>query len=103
MVYIPSSMEDESQISWKGRYFERLKRVEALEAEIKSLREQLATNSNNSSKPPSQDPYRQKRNSSPSGRKQGGHSRAFVPPDQVTTMIDLFPLSCPSCAGTTLN
>jgi transposase len=102
-------MEEESQINWKERYFELLKRFEALEAEVKSLREQLATNSNNSSKPPSQDPYRQKRNSTPLGRKQGGqpghpgHSRAFVPPDQVTKMIDLFPLSCPSCAGTKLN
>jgi transposase len=102
-------MEDESRINWKERYFELLKEVEALRAEVKSLREQLATNSNNSSKPPSQDPYRQKRNSIPSGRKQGGqpghpgHSRAFVPPDQVTQMIDLFPLSCPRCYGTKLN
>ncbi len=89
-------MEDESQINWKERYFELLKRVEILEAENKWLREQLNNNSNDSSKPPSQDPYRQKRNSIPSGRKQGGqpghpgHSRAFVPPDQVTKMIDLF-------------
>jgi len=102
-------MEDDSQINWKERYFELLKRFEALEAEVKSLREQLATNSNNSSKPPSQDPYRQKRDSTPSGRKQGGqpghpgHSRALVPLDQVTKTIDLFPLYCPSCAGTILN
>jgi transposase len=65
-------MEDESQINWKERYFELLKEVEALRAEIKSLREQLNTNSKNSSKPPSQDPFRPKRDSTPSGRKQGG-------------------------------
>jgi len=102
-------MEDESQINWKERYFELLKEVEALRAEIKSLKEQLNTSSKNSSKPPSQDPFHPKRNSTPSGRKQGGqpghpgHSRAFVPLDQVTKMIDLFPLSCPSCAGTKLD
>jgi transposase len=102
-------MEDESQINWKKLYFELLKEVEALRAEIKSLREQLNTNSKNSSKPPSQDQYRQKRDSAPSGRKQGGqpghpgHSRALVLSDQVSVMVDLFPSFCPSCAGTKLN
>jgi transposase len=102
-------MEDESQINWKERYFELLKEVEALRAEIKSLREQLNTNSKNSSKPPSQDPFRPKRDTPPSGRKQGGqpghpgHNRALVPPDQVAKMIDLFPLSCPNCANTELS
>ena len=102
-------MEDDTQINWKERYFELLKRFEALETEVKRLREQLDTNSKNSSKPPSQDPFRSKRSSKPSGRKQGaqpghpGHSRALVPPDQVVKMIDLFPLSCPNCAGTNLD
>lgn len=102
-------MEDDSQINWKERYFELLKRVEALEAEIKRLTELLQTNSKNSSKPPSQDPFRPKRNSKPSGRKQGGqpghpgHNRVLLPPDQVTKMVDLFPLSCPNCAGTKLD
>ncbi|MDE3046677.1 MAG: hypothetical protein KGJ02_08590 [Verrucomicrobiota bacterium] len=60
MVYILPAMEDE-QIDWKARYFELLKRVEALEAENKRLRELLDTNSKNSSKPPSQDPFRSKK------------------------------------------
>ena len=46
-------MEDELQINWKERYFELLKKVEALEAGIRELREKLNTNSNNSSTPPS--------------------------------------------------
>lgn len=102
-------MEDESQINWKERYFESLKRIEVLEAEIKRLQEKLDTNSKNSSKPPSQDPFRTKRDSTPSGRKQGGqpghpgHSRALVPSDQVTKMVDLFPVSCSNCANTSFN
>lgn len=98
-------MENESQINWKERYFELLKRVEALEAENKWLREQLNNNSKNSSKPPSQDPFRPKRKSSPSGRKQGGqpghpgHSRAFVPKDQVAKVINVLPMNCPSCCS----
>ena len=40
-------MEDESKINWKERYFELLKRVEALEAENKRLRELLTINSKN--------------------------------------------------------
>ncbi len=32
--------------------------IEALQTEIKELKEKLNTNSSNSSKPPSQDPYR---------------------------------------------
>jgi len=108
MVYILPAMEDE-QIDWKERYFELLKRVEALEAENKRLRELLDTNSKNSSKPPSQDPFRLKRDSKPSGRKQGGqpghpgHNRVLVPLEQVTTVIDLLPLSCPNCASIKLN
>ncbi len=49
-------MNDETPINWKERHFELLKRFEALEAEVKSLKDKLATNSSNSSKPPSQDP-----------------------------------------------
>ena len=64
-------MKDESQINWKELYFELLKRFETLEAEVKQLREQLNTNSKNSSKPPSQDTFRS-RSSKPLGRKQGG-------------------------------
>jgi transposase len=108
-VYIFLTMEDDSQINWKERYFDLLKRFEALEAEVKRLREQLGTNSKNSSTPPSQDPYRPKKPSNPSGRNQGGqpghpgHSRVLVPSDQVTKMINLFPLSCPNCSCTKLD
>lgn len=98
-------MEDESQINWKERYFELLKRFEALEAEVRQLREQLNTNSKNSSKPPSQDPFRS-RSSKPSGRKPGGqpghpgHRRSLIPIDQVAKIVDLFPQSCPNCSNT---
>jgi len=113
MGYTSSPMEDESQINWKERYFELLKKFEALEArcqaleaEVKRLREQLDTNSKNSSKPPSQDPFRSTRQSKPSGRKQGGqpghpdHKRDLVPPDQVAKMVELFPSSCSNCSHT---
>ncbi len=102
-------MEDETQIDWKERYFKLLEKVAVLEAEIKRLKELLDTNSKNSSKPPSQDPFRPKRSSDPSGRKQGGqpghpgHNRALLSPDQVTKMVDLVPLSCPNCSGTNLD
>ena len=71
----------------KERYFELLKRVETLEAENRELREKLNTKSNNSSKPPSQDPFRKTRSNPPSGRKQGGqpghpgHRRDIYPAD----------------------
>lgn len=96
-------MENNDQIDWKARYFELLKRFEALEAEVKELKEKMGSNSRNSSKPPSQDPFRPKRTSKPTGRKRGaqpghpGHSRKPVPPDQVTKMIDIRPESCSNC------
>jgi transposase len=103
-------MEDESSVNWKALYFELLKkveaieaRVEALEAENRELREKLNTNSNNSSKPPSQDPFRKTRSLKPTGRKQGaqpghpGHKRYVYPSEQVTTVIDLKPDTCPHC------
>ena len=43
---------------WKQERLAILKRIEALEAENKQLRDQLALNSQNSSKPPSSDPSR---------------------------------------------
>jgi transposase len=112
-------MKDDSQINWKERYFELLKKVELLEARIaaleienqhlklenKFLREKLNTNSNNSSKPPSQDPFRNTRNKKPSGRKQGGqfghpgHKRHLYPIEQVTKVIDLKPDTCPHCGS----
>lgn len=101
-------MEDESQINWKERYFELLKRFEALEAEIKQLKEKAHTsNSQNSSKPPSQDPFRPNKNkNTPSGRKRGGqkghkgHSRPIVPTDELAKIVDLTPSVCPNCLNT---
>ena len=110
-------MEDDSRINWKERYFEILKRVEALEARIaalesenqqlklenQALHEKLNTSSNNSSKPPSQDPFRKTRSNRPSGRKQGGqpghpgHPRHVYPTEQLSKVIDLKPETCPSC------
>lgn len=62
-------MEDEPQSNWKEKCFKLLERIEVLEAENKLLREQLNNNSKNSSKPPSQDPFRKKRDSKSSERK----------------------------------
>ena len=61
---------------------------QALKAEIKELKEKLNTNSSNSSKPPSQDPFRSPRKKTPTGRSQGtqkghkGHSRQLIPIEQ---------------------
>ena len=74
------------KLSWKERYFLLEAKVIALEAEnealrrenqqlkarIRELEEKLSANSSNSSKPPSQDPFRTKRSSEPSGKKPGG-------------------------------
>lgn len=74
-----------------------------LKTKIRELEEKLNTNSSNSSKPPSQDPFRSKRPKKPTGRHQGaqkghpGHSRTLVPIEQVQTQLDLRPLICPSC------
>ena len=56
---------------WKQERLALLKRIEALEAENKQLRDQLALNSQNSSKPPSSDPSRKNK----SLRKSRGRSR----------------------------
>lgn len=99
-------MEDDSQISWKERYFTLLKKVESLELEIKELRERLNTNSQNSSKPPSQDPFRKTRSTPPTGRKPGGqpghsgHKRKIYPIEQVTKIVPLKPEICPNCGPT---
>lgn len=79
------------------------KENEALKKEIKELQEKLNTNSSNSSKPPSQDPYRAPRKKKSTGKKQGaqadhkGHSRQLVPIDQVQMVYDLTPHICSDC------
>jgi transposase len=109
-------MEEVSELTWKERYFKleeenrQLKAtILALTAKILELEEKLNTNSKNSSKPPSQDPFRTKRSSEPSGRKPGGqpghpgHSRQIFPQDKLSKTIELKPSSCPNCNGTVFD
>jgi len=76
---------------------------DALKAEIKELKDKLNTNSKNSSKPPSQDPYRANKKKKSSGRKQGGqlghpgHQRKLYPLEQVQESHDFKPGKCPDC------
>ena len=84
-------------------------RVQALEAEVAALREQLNRNSHNSSKPPSSDgpgvsPKPRRR--AKSGRKRGaqpghkGTSRKLVPIEQVKESYDVKPDACCRCGHT---
>ncbi len=74
-----------------------------LRVEIEALKEKLNTDSSNSSKPPSQDPFRVSKIKKATGRSQGaqkghkGHSRQLVPIEQVQTVHDLKPTFCPNC------
>jgi transposase len=79
--------------------------IVALERRVRELEARLAQFSGNSSRPPSTDPpgasppTRPKRK----GRKRGGqpghmkHTRALVPPAQVTRMVTLKPCTCRKC------
>lgn len=78
----------------------------ALREKIRVLEERLNTNSRNSSKSPSQDPYRKRKgNKKSSEKKQGaqnghkGNSRAMVPSDEVSEFKDIRPDECPHCQG----
>lgn len=83
--------------------------IQKLNVRIFQLEEQLNTNSRNSSKSPSQDPFRQSRKSQPSGRKQGGqpghtgHSRKMMPLDAVTKIVEIKPNHCPRCGINTFE
>jgi len=72
------------------------------------LEEQLKVNSSNSSKPPSQDPFRKARQSQLSGKKPGGqlghpgHARKMVPLDQIARTIEIRSEICPRC-GTEIS
>jgi len=105
-------MENRPPIDWEQRYLQLEQRCIKLEqrcvqllAENRALQEKLNTNSNNSSKPPSQDPNRPKRNSQPSGKKPGGqpghsgHIKKTYPLEEVAATIDVKPELCPSCAA----
>lgn len=84
-------------------------RVQALEAEVSTLREQLNRNSHNSSKPPSSDgpkvPPKPRRRAK-SGRKRGaqpghkGTTRKLVPIEQVKESYDVKPDVCCGCGCT---
>lgn len=84
---------------------EQVAEVDDLKAEIAELKERLGQNSGNSSKPPSSDPpsYQPKPPREPQGRKRGGqpghqgHSRQFVPVEEVSHLIDLKPQRCTRC------
>jgi len=83
--------------------------VKELQAEVKELKEKLNTNSSNSSKPPSQDPFRHHKPKKPTGRRQGaqkghpGHSRRLIPIEQVQIQHNLKPIICPSCQSNTFD
>lgn len=77
---------------------------EFLRRQVKDFEEKLNTNSRNSSKSPSQDPYRKRKGQKkPSGKKQGaqkghqGHARQTVSPVDVTEFKDVHPSECPHC------
>lgn len=80
-------------------------RVQALEAEVANLREQVNRNSRNSSKPPSSDgPNEPKpRKRARSKRKRGGQpghkgtTRKLVPIEQVKESYDVKPETCSGC------
>ncbi len=74
-----------------------LEKIELLEQRIKELEEKLNTNSSNSSKPPSQDPFRFRKQKEPSGKKRGGQQghpgfqRKLLPPEQVKAVHVVMP------------
>lgn len=84
--------------------------IQQLKAEIRDLKDKLNTNSSNSSKPPSQDPFRKRPKSAKgSGRRQGAqkghqaHSRDLIPIEQVQVLHDLKPDVCPDCQSNSFD
>jgi transposase len=79
--------------------------IESLKMEVAALRERLGQNSSNSSRPPSSDPPQASRRSrrEPSGKKQGaqrghqGAGRSLKLAAEVDHVINLRPLRCRSC------
>jgi transposase len=84
---------------------QQLSQIDDLKAELAELRERLAQNSNNSSKPPSSDPPNlpQKNSSEAKGRGRGkqhgqkGFGRKLKSIHQVDHIVDLRPISCKKC------
>lgn len=83
--------------------------INELKKKVRDLEEKLNTNSSNSSKPSSQDPYKKPKRQKPSGKSQGGqpghkgHARKMIPLDQVSAVHDLRPTDCPNCKGTNFD
>ena len=81
--------------------------VDALQVEVRSLKNQLNSNSRNSSRPPSSDPIHIKRQppKTPSGKKPGGqpgHKRSIRPlvlPEQLHGVVACKPGSCSGCGA----
>lgn len=98
----------QNQILMK-RLDEALLRIQQLEEEVRDLRDKLNTNSSNSSKPPSQDPFRKGKKGKSSGLKQGaqkghqGHLRRLISPEDVQITHDLKPSVCPECQSVSFD
>ena len=106
------TLKVQSSVNWEEKFHQLEAMFLALQFEnqklrerIQELEEKLNTNSGNSSKPPSQDPFRSKRSIQPTGRKRGGqpghpgHSREKYSSEQVTRTIDLHPQTCFGCGN----
>ena len=80
-----------------------------LEKKVKDLEDKLNTNSSNSSKPPSQDPFRSSKKKASTGKRKGGqighkgHQRSLIPLEEVSQVLELRPTSCPDCQGSLFN
>ena len=81
-------------------------RVQVLESLVQELQARLATNSSNSSRPPSSDgpgATPPQKPATPSGRQRGGqpghpkHERRLLPPERVTQTTTLLPTACRRC------
>lgn len=84
--------------------------IQQLKTEVRDLKDKLNTNSSNSSKPPSQDPFRKRpKPDKESGRKQGaqkghqGHSRVLIPIELVQKLHELKPNVCPGCQSNSFD
>jgi transposase len=83
--------------------------INELKEKVRILEEKLNTNSSNSSKPSSQDPYRKPKRQKPSGKSQGaqlghkGYKRQIAPADQVDVIHELKPTDCPNCKSSSFD
>jgi len=116
-------MQQEIPENWQEIYSQLLEKITSLEEANKKLREENAalrlklqklqdkvnTNSSNSSKLPSQDPFRTKQKNKSSGKKPGGqpghkgHSKSVYPKNLLTKEVDVKPTHCPHCHSTHFN